>query len=69
MAVDLTSDSLSAQMRISKLLKGKVKLSKEKMPALAVVEYFIRYEEYNVLKIDIVLFDYGLEPLSNIVGR
>ena len=31
-----------------------------------VVEYFIRKQEYNVLKIDIVLFDYGLEPLSNI---
>ena len=79
----------------SKLLKGQVKPSKEKMLALAVglrlnmdetvdflriagyalspisqtdtvVEYFIRKQEYNVLKIDIVLFDYGLEPLSNI---
>ena len=30
-----------------------------------VVEYFIRKQEYNVLKINIVLFDYGLEPLSN----
>ena len=78
----------------SKLLKGQVKPSKEKMLALAVglrlnmdeaidflriagyalspisqtdivVEYFIRKQEYNVLKIDIVLFDYGLEPLSN----
>ena len=79
----------------SKLLKGQVKPSKEKMLALAVglhlnmdetvdflriagyalspisqtdtvVEYFIRKQEYNVLKIDIVLFDYGLEPLSNV---
>ena len=78
----------------SKLLKGQVKPSKEKMLALAVglrlnmdevvdflriagyalspisqtdtvVEYFIRKQEYNVLKINIVLFDYGLEPLTN----
>ena len=78
----------------SKLLKGQVKPSKDKMLALAVglrlnmdetadflriggyalspisqtdtvVEYFIRRQEYNVLKINIVLFDYGLEPLSN----
>ncbi len=78
----------------SKLLKGQVRPSKEKMLALAiglklnldetidflkiagyalspisqtdiVVEYFIRNQDYNVLKIDIVLFDYGLEPLSS----
>lgn len=78
----------------SKLLKGQVKPSKEKMLVLAVglrlnldetidflriagyalspisqtdkiVEYFIEHEDYNVLKIDIVLFDYGLDPLSN----
>lgn len=78
----------------SKLLKGQVKPSKEKMLALAVglrlnldetidflriagyalspisqtdavVEYFIEHKDYNVLKIDIVLFDYGLDPLSN----
>ena len=78
----------------SKLLKGQVKPSKEKMLALAVglrlnqseavqflqlagyalspisqtdtiVKYFIEKKEYNVLKIDIVLFDYGLDPLSN----
>ncbi|WAW14592.1 macro domain-containing protein [Peptostreptococcus equinus] len=78
----------------SKLLKGKIKPSKEKMLALAVglklnldetvdflnlagyslspisqtdaiVEYFIEHRDYNVLKIDIVLFDYGLDPLSN----
>ena len=78
----------------SKLLKGQVKPSKDKMLALSVglrlnmdevadflriagyalspisqtdtvVEYFIRKQEYNVLKINIVLFDYGLEPLSN----
>ncbi len=30
----------------------------------AVVEYFIEHEDYNVIKIDIVLFDYGLDPLS-----
>ena len=77
----------------SKLLKGQVKPSKEKVLALAVglmlnvdetidflriagyalspisqtdviVEYFIRNKDYNVLKIDIVLFDYGLDPLS-----
>ena len=30
-----------------------------------VVEYFIRKKEYSVIKIDIVLFDYGLEPLTN----
>lgn len=77
----------------SKLLKGQVKPSKEKVLALAVglmlnidetvdflriagyalspisqtdavVEYFIRHEDYNVLKIDIVLFDYGLDPLT-----
>ena len=77
----------------SKLLKGQVNPSKEKVLALAVglrlnmdetidflklagyalspisqtdaiVEYFIENEEYSVMKIDIVLFDYGLEPLS-----
>ena len=32
----------------------------------AVVGYFIEHEDYNVLKIDIVLFDYGLDPLSSI---
>ena len=32
----------------------------------AVVEYFIWHQDYNVIKIDIVLFDYGLEPLSNV---
>ena len=77
----------------SKLIKGQVNPSKEKVLALAVglrlnldeavdflrlagyalspisqtdkvVEYFIRKEEYSVLKIDIVLFDYGLDPLS-----
>lgn len=31
----------------------------------AVVGYFIEHKDYNVLKIDIVLFDYGLDPLSN----
>ena len=78
----------------SKLIKGQVKPSKEKVLALAVglklnmdeavdflrfagyalspvsqtdviVEYFIRHEDYNVMKIDIVLFDYGLDPLSS----
>ncbi len=78
----------------SKLIKGQVKPSKEKILALAVglhlnmdetvdflrlagyalspvsqtdviVEYFIRHGDYNVMKIDIVLFDYGLDPLSN----
>ena len=29
-----------------------------------IVEYFIRKKDYNVLKIDIVLFDYGQDPLS-----
>lgn len=29
-----------------------------------VVKYFITHEDYNVIKIDIVLFDYGLAPLS-----
>ncbi|MCR5798264.1 MAG: macro domain-containing protein [Eubacterium sp.] len=77
----------------SKLMKGQIKPSKEKMLALAVglrlnldetvdflkiagyalspisqtdkiVEYFIRNKDYNVLKIDIVLFDYGLDSLS-----
>jgi len=77
----------------SKLLKGQVKPSKEKVLALAVglklntdealdflrlagyalspisqtdavVEYFLENKDYNVMKIDIVLFDYGLEPLS-----
>ena len=77
----------------SKLLKGQVRPSKEKVLALsvglrlnldetvdflriagyalspisqtdAVVRYFILHEDYNVIKIDIVLFDYGLDPLS-----
>lgn len=30
----------------------------------AVVRYFIEHKDYNVIKIDIVLFDYGLDPLS-----
>lgn len=30
----------------------------------AVVRYFIERHDYNVIKIDIVLFDYGLDPLS-----
>ena len=30
----------------------------------AVVRYFIEHENYNVIKIDMVLFDYGLDPLS-----
>jgi O-acetyl-ADP-ribose deacetylase (regulator of RNase III)/transcriptional regulator with XRE-family HTH domain len=30
----------------------------------AVIEFFIRHHDYNVIKIDIVLFDYGLDPLS-----
>ena len=79
----------------SKLLKGQVKPSKEKVMSIAVglrlnldetidllkvagyafspvsqtdtiVKYFIEHKDYNVLKIDIVLFDYGLDPLSNI---
>ncbi len=78
----------------SKLLKGAVKPSKEKVLALAlglrlnmdetidfmrmagyalspisqtdaVVSYFIEHKIYSVIKIDIVLFDYGLDPLSN----
>ena len=77
----------------SKLLKGQVKPSKEKVLALAVglrlnmdeavdflkiagyaispisqtdavVKYFIEHEQYSVIKIDMVLFDYGLAPLS-----
>lgn len=77
----------------SKLLKGQVKPSKEKVLALAlglqlnrdeavdflriagyalspisrtdiIVEYFISRKDYNVIKLDIVLFDYGLAPLS-----
>ncbi len=78
----------------SKLLKGTVKPSKEKVLALAlglrlnmdetvdflrmagyalspisqtdaVVGYFIEHKMYSVIKIDIVLFDFGLDPLSN----
>ena len=30
----------------------------------AVVEYFIEHEDYSVIKIDIVLFDCGLDLLS-----
>lgn len=30
-----------------------------------IVEYFIRHKDYNVMKIDIVLFDYGLDSLSS----
>ena len=77
----------------SKLLKGQVKPSKEKVLALAVglrlnidetidflsfagyalspisqtdtiVKYFIIHEDDSVIKIDIVLYDYGLDPLS-----
>ena len=90
------SESLEDALKqyFSKLLKGKVKPSKEKVLALAVglrlnidetvdflriagyalspisqtdkvVEYFIKNKDYNVIKIDIVLFDFGLEPLSS----
>ncbi len=87
-----TAANISKQY-FSKLLKGQVKPSKEKVLALAVglrlnldeavdflriagyalspisqtdavVEYFIEHEDYSVMKIDIVLFDYGLDPLS-----
>jgi len=30
-----------------------------------VVKYFIIHKDYSVMKIDITLFDYGLDPLSN----
>ena len=30
-----------------------------------VVEYFIEHSDYSVIKINMVLFDYGLNPLSN----
>jgi hypothetical protein len=30
----------------------------------AVVKCFIEHEQYSVIKIDMVLFDYGLAPLS-----
>jgi O-acetyl-ADP-ribose deacetylase (regulator of RNase III)/transcriptional regulator with XRE-family HTH domain len=88
-----TTANISKQY-FSKLLKGQVKPSKEKMLALAVglrlnldetvdflglagyalspisqtdivVRYFISRGDYSVIKIDIALFDYGLDPLSN----
>ena len=91
---EIYATSNISKQYFSKLLKGKVKPSKEKVLALAVglrlnidetvdflriagyalspisqtdkvVEYFIRNEDYNVIKIDIVLFDFGLEPLSS----
>ena len=81
----------------SKLLKGKVNPSKEKVLALAVglrlnidetvdflkiagyalspisqtdiiVAHYIRKEKYNVLEIDLCLFDMGLDPLTRDVG-
>lgn len=87
-----TAANISKQY-FSKLLKGQVKPSKEKVLALAVglrlnldetvdflrlagyafspisqtdvvVKYFIIHEDYSVMKIDIALFDYGLDPLS-----
>lgn len=87
-----TAANISKQY-FSKLLKGQVKPSKEKVLSLAVglrlnldetvdflrlagyalspisqtdivVQYFITHEDYSVMKIDITLFDYGLEPLS-----
>ncbi len=30
-----------------------------------VVEFFIKHKQYSVIKIDMALFDYGLDPLSN----
>ncbi len=77
----------------SKLLKGQVNPSKEKVLALAVglrlnldeavdflglagyalspisqtdviVKYYIVHKEYNVLNIDVTLFEFGLDPLS-----
>ncbi len=87
-----TAANISKQY-FSKLLKGQVKPSKEKVLALAVglrlnldetvdflrlagyalspisqtdvvVKYFIVHELYSVIKIDMTLFDYGLDPLS-----
>lgn len=87
-----TAANISKQY-FSKLMKGAVKPSKEKVLSLAVglrlnvdetidflriagyalspvsqtdviVEYFIRKQDYNVMRIDIVLFDYGLPLLS-----
>ncbi|WP_026525007.1 macro domain-containing protein [Butyrivibrio sp. MB2005] len=87
-----TAANISKQY-FSKLLKGQVKPSKEKVLSLAVglrlnldetvdflklagyalspisqtdvvVKYFIVRGDYSVMKIDIALFDYGLEPLS-----
>nr|MCR4612174.1 helix-turn-helix transcriptional regulator [Lachnospiraceae bacterium] len=88
-----TAANISKQY-FSKLLKGRVKPSKEKVLALAVglrlnmdetidflriagyalspisqtdrvVEYFIMQREYSVLKINIILFDFGLDPLTS----
>ncbi len=87
-----TAANISKQY-FSKLLKGQVKPSKEKVLSLAVglrlnldetvdflrfagyalspisqtdvvVKYFIIHEDYSVMKIDITLFDYGLDSLS-----
>ena len=30
-----------------------------------IVEYFIEHSDYSVMKINMVLFDYGLDPISN----
>ncbi len=78
----------------SKLLKGQVKPSKEKMLSLVIglrlnmdeamdflklagyafspisqtdtiVKYFITHKQYSVIKINTVLFDYGLDSISN----
>ncbi len=87
-----TAANISKQY-FSKLLKGRIKPSKEKVLSLAVglhlnldetvdflglagyalspisqtdkiVEYHIVHKEYSVIKINIVLFDYGLASLS-----
>lgn len=87
-----TAANISKQY-FSKLLKGQVKPSKEKVLSLAVglrlnldetvdflrlagyalspisqtdvvVKYFIVHKDYSVMKIDVALFDYGLDPLS-----
>ncbi|MBQ2689253.1 MAG: macro domain-containing protein [Solobacterium sp.] len=87
-----TAANISKQY-FSKLLKGQVNPSKEKMLALAVglrltpkeaedflglagyafspisqtdmvVRHFLKKREYSVMKIDLVLYDFGLEALS-----
>ena len=51
-------------MRMEAIIVSDINISKKDELLLRLSHYFITHENYNVMKIDIVLFDYGLDPLT-----